>query len=289
MLTVPSWVLVLDIVPLGISRYRASRCLSGIVYFHRISDVKVGGASRRNLTIFQKLCGEEVFANVAVVTTRWDQEEEAVGMARLAELKSSPRLFKSVVAGGGSVVRHDGSYDSACRVLRRLISGTPKPLLIQHEMISEGKDVAETTAGQEFQHDIMQQVERHRKEMAELLEEIEQSRDASTLKELEEECQVLRARLVHWQTEARKLDGTSTELPPNISIINHSPSRPSNHLPVIGTTPDDWDRADEEEEMGQARGFRVCQNIKNWFVGLLVLVLAIIYLVFGPTRSRPET
>ncbi|KAJ7328483.1 hypothetical protein DFH08DRAFT_916705 [Mycena albidolilacea] len=157
-----------------VAEYRASRCLSGIVYFHRISDVKVGGTSRCNLTIFQKLCGEEVFANVAIVTTRWDQEDEAVGMARLAELKASPRLFKSVVAGGGSVVRHDGSCDSACRVLRRLISGTPKPLLIQREMISEGKDVAETTAGQEFQHDIMQQVERHQREMAELLEEIEQ-------------------------------------------------------------------------------------------------------------------
>ncbi|KAJ7821629.1 hypothetical protein B0H14DRAFT_2240931, partial [Mycena olivaceomarginata] len=143
-----------------------------IVYFHRISDVKVGGASKRNLTIFQKLCGEEVFANVAIVTTRWDQEDEAVGMARLAELKASPRLFKSVVAGGGSVVRHDGSYDSACRVLRHLISGTPKPLLIQREMITEGKDLAETTAGQEFQHDVMQQVERHRREMAELLEEM---------------------------------------------------------------------------------------------------------------------
>jgi phosphoribosylaminoimidazole carboxylase (NCAIR synthetase) len=156
-------------------------------------------------------------------------------------------------------------------------------------MISEGKDVAETTAGQEFQHDIMQQVERHRREMAELLEEIEQSRDASTLKELEEECQVLRARLVHWQTEARKLDGTSTELPPNTSIINHSPPRPStsNHLPVIGATSDDWDRTDEEEEMGQVRELRVRQNIKNCFVGLLVL--AIIYLVFGPTRARLET
>jgi hypothetical protein len=155
-------------------------------------------------------------------------------------------------------------------------------------MISEGKDLAETTAGQEFQHDIMQQVERHRREMAELLEEMEQSRDASTLKGLEEECQVLRARLVHWQTEARKLDGTSTELPPNPLIVNHSPSRPSNHLPVIGTAPDDWGRTDEEEELGQVRELCVPQNSKNWFVALS-LVLVIIYLVFGPMRARPET
>ncbi|KAF8126665.1 hypothetical protein K438DRAFT_1532196, partial [Mycena galopus ATCC 62051] len=155
-----------------VAEYRAGRCLSGIVYFHRISDVRVGGASRRNLTIFQKLCGEEVFANVAIVTTRWDQEHEAVGNKRLEQLKAGPRLFESVIAGGGSVERHDGSYDSACRVLRRLISGTPKPLLIQREMVSEGKGVAETTAGQELQHDILQQVERHRKEMTELLEEM---------------------------------------------------------------------------------------------------------------------
>lgn len=271
-------MLIPDIAPPGISRYRAGRCLNGIVYFHRISDVRVGGASRRNLTIFQKLCGEEVFANVAIVTTRWDQEDEAVGNERLAQLKAGPRLFESIIAGGGSVERHDGSYDSACRVLRRLISGTPKPLLIQREMVSEGKGVVETTAGQELQHDIVQQVERHRKELTELLEEMAQSRDASALKELEEECQVLRERIVHFQTEAGKLDGTSrtnmpeplapgilTELPPNPSIANHSPPQLSNRLPTVGTAPDDWDRT-VEGEMGQVRELRVGQNNEKWFV-----------------------
>jgi hypothetical protein len=145
-------------------------------------------------------------------------------------------------------------------------------------MVSEGKGVAETTAGQELQHDIVQQVERHRKEMTELLEEMAQSRDASALKELEEECQGLRERIVHFHTEAGKLDGTSRtnmpeplgpeismELPPNPSIAIHSPPQPSNRLPTVGTAPDDWDRT-VEGEMGQARELRVGQFNKKWFV-----------------------
>ncbi|KAJ6562430.1 P-loop containing nucleoside triphosphate hydrolase protein, partial [Mycena capillaripes] len=155
-----------------VAEYWAGRYLSGVLYFHRISDVRVGGASRRNLTMFKKLCGEEAFMNLAIVTTRWDEEDKAVGEARLTELETKPQLFKSILDGGGKIFQHNRSEISAHAILRHLIPKIAKPLLIQHEMAVEGRKVSETTAGQELQREVLQQMERHQKQMSELLEEI---------------------------------------------------------------------------------------------------------------------
>ncbi|KAF8727253.1 hypothetical protein AX14_007450 [Amanita brunnescens Koide BX004] len=159
------------------AEHQKGRKVNGILYFHRISDVRVGGTWKRNFTMFKKLCGEDAFNNVAIVTTRWDQETKEVANRRLAELKDKPQLFKTVIDGGAEIFKHDHrSEESARKIIRHLINKSPKALLIQREM-AEGKEVLETSAGQELQREIMEQTEKHRKEMAELLEEMEQTRD----------------------------------------------------------------------------------------------------------------
>ncbi|KAF7351667.1 P-loop containing nucleoside triphosphate hydrolase protein [Mycena sanguinolenta] len=88
------------------------------------------GTAAPNFNMFQKLCGEDALANVAIVTTWWDEEDEDVANARLEKLKTK----MSVVAGGAQVFRHDRSYPSACNILRYLVGMSPKPLPIQREM-----------------------------------------------------------------------------------------------------------------------------------------------------------
>ncbi|KAJ7922185.1 P-loop containing nucleoside triphosphate hydrolase protein [Mycena leptocephala] len=160
-----------------IADFFTAEWLSGIMYFHRISDVKMGGASKRNFTMFKKLCGEDAFENVAIVTTRWDEEDKAVGEARLAELRAKPQLYKSVLDGGVEIFQHDRSYTSALAILHHLLGKTPKSLLIQREMADEGKKLSETTAGQELEHEILEQVVRHHRELTGVLEEMTQIRD----------------------------------------------------------------------------------------------------------------
>ena len=165
--------------------------MNGILYFHRISDVRVGGTSKRNFTMFKKLCGENAFNNVAIVTTRWDKETEDIANKRLEELKTKPQLFKTVINGGAEIFRHDHhSKESGRRIIRHLINKAPKALLIQREM-AEGKDVLETSAGQELQREIIEQVEKHQKEIIELLEEMEQTHDDAGIEGLEEDLRSL--------------------------------------------------------------------------------------------------
>ncbi|KAF5354514.1 hypothetical protein D9757_013409 [Collybiopsis confluens] len=164
-----------------IAEYKVNRLLTGILYFHRISDVRMGGAAKRNLAMFQKLCGSNAFKNVAIVTTRWDKEEESIALARYNELSRKPQLFQPILEGGT-------------------------------EIVNERKHMVETAAGAELHRDIMEQVEAHQKELAELMEEMEKN-NGSDMSDLEGECQELRARMTHWYTEAEKLSDTKMVRP----------------------------------------------------------------------------
>lgn len=177
----------------------------------------MGGAARRNLTMFQKLCGPDAFKNVAIVTTRWDEEEKEIAESRLVELKKKP--FKDVLDGGGNIFRHDRSLQSAEKIITHLASKDAIFLLIQREMVDEHKGLAETAAGEELHREIMQQVEKHKKEMSELIEEMEQAhKDSNMLKDLENECIELRERMAHWKAESEKLASPNTQKSPNTGL-----------------------------------------------------------------------
>ncbi|KAJ8094228.1 hypothetical protein PM082_006766 [Marasmius tenuissimus] len=215
-----------------LAEYRAGRCLSGVMYFHRITDVRMGGASRRNFTMFQKLCGEEAFSNVAIVTTRWDLEEQEVAMARFEEMKSKPQLCRPIVDKGGSMFPHNRTPESANEIIRHLITGTsPVPLLIQREM-AEGMKLSETTAGRELEQEILKQVESNQRQVAEIIEEMEQIQDSTELEALEEDIRALRERATHWQTEAAKLSGPPLDPPAETHSIDFDGPLLDSQVPI---------------------------------------------------------
>jgi hypothetical protein len=205
----------------------------------------VGGTWKRNFTMFKKLCGEDAFNNVALVTTQWDQVTKEVADRRLDELKAKPQLFKPVMDGGAEIFKHDyRSEESGRKVIRHLINKAPKALLIQSEM-AEGKEVLDTSAGQELQREIMELMERHRKEMTELLEDIEQTRDEAGIEELEEELRALRDKMAHTQAESQKLAGVpngktspkASDFPLNSAFVATNVGSTSEQLGTKNTVP----------------------------------------------------
>jgi GTP-binding protein EngB required for normal cell division len=88
--------------------YAAHIKLSGIIYLHRISDVRMPGSARRNLLMFKKLCGDNALKNVILGTTMWDRVSESEGVAREEELTSTPDFWGWMVSQGSRVFRHTG-------------------------------------------------------------------------------------------------------------------------------------------------------------------------------------
>jgi len=79
--------------------------------------------------MFRSLCGTDSYQNIIVLTTFWDCVDSAKGVEREGQLKT--KAFEDIVAGGGRSMRHDGTAESARKVLEQII---PLPPDIREEM-----------------------------------------------------------------------------------------------------------------------------------------------------------
>lgn len=73
------------------------------------------GTTMRNLSIFKKLCGEDSFDNIVLITTRWDDIDEETGNARERQLEAG--YWKPVISRGSRVARFLGTPKSASELL----------------------------------------------------------------------------------------------------------------------------------------------------------------------------
>ena len=177
------------------SRYRENKRLHGVIYIQRITDVRMGGISRRNFAMFRALCGEPNLRSVALVTNMWGAVDPAVGAAREHELASDGLLFKPVLDAGARMLRHDNTLGSARAIVQTLITNVTgsAPLQIQREIVDEQKSLERTAAGEELKTPEIREAERRQEEerrrQREAAEAAMREREAQRRRELEAERQ----------------------------------------------------------------------------------------------------
>ncbi|KAJ7761969.1 P-loop containing nucleoside triphosphate hydrolase protein, partial [Mycena maculata] len=194
--------------------YENGKRLAGVIYMHRISDVRMGGISTRNFKMFRQLCGESSLKNVVIVTNMWGEVGLEVGEAREAELASDERFFKPVLDKGARLLRHDNNVASAQTILQYLIGNQPRALRIQRELVDQGKDISQTAAGEELNRELAEQIKRHLQEMVVLQKEMKEAireKDEETKKELEIETRKLQAEMARVQNDSLKLASDYTQ------------------------------------------------------------------------------
>ncbi|KAK7682497.1 hypothetical protein QCA50_014297 [Cerrena zonata] len=178
--------------------YKRRRVLSGVIYLHRITDRKLCGSSRKNLNVFRHLCGDDSLSNVAIVTNMWENVEPALGIAREKELASEETMFAPLITRGARMFRHDGSRTSALTVLDKLLVKIPIPLLIQKELVDEGRDITDTSAAREIDRELAKARQKYREELASIKARIEEALredDPETRQENEQDYEEVRRRL----------------------------------------------------------------------------------------------
>ena len=62
--------------------YQRDERLSGVLFLHSISAVRLTGGAKRNFAMFKKLCGQVCFPSVVLATTHWNETDLDVGTAR---------------------------------------------------------------------------------------------------------------------------------------------------------------------------------------------------------------
>ncbi|KAJ8517843.1 hypothetical protein ONZ45_g5020 [Pleurotus djamor] len=129
-----------------VDTYNEKITLSGILYFHRISDNRMAGTPLRNLGIFRELCGQDALKNVILTTTFWSDVAEVDGRSRETELIS--KYWRSMIVAGSRVSRFGRTHENAWEIIRDLYPVQQRrPLLIQVEMVDQGKLLSQTSAG----------------------------------------------------------------------------------------------------------------------------------------------
>jgi len=188
--------------------FERGNTLAGILYFHRISDFRMGGTQRRNFRMFRSLCGENALKNVVIVTNMWGGVEPEVGNAREAELRSEDIFFKPALDKGAQMARHENTISSAETIIRLVLNNHPLPLQIQKELVVEHKNIDETSAGQELSQELTDQIKKHEEDVRVLTEEMEQAareKDEETRDELEMETRRMREEIRRFEKEAKRL------------------------------------------------------------------------------------
>ena len=195
-------------------RYLQGATLAGILYFYRISDRRMTGTLRKNFSMFLKLCGENAFKNVVVVTNMWGDVKPHVGNAREVELKEKDIFFKPVLDKGAQMARHENTAPSAQRIIRLLLNNHPLPLRIQEELVIEGRSITETGAGEELNREYNAQIRKYRLEMEEAVREMQEAMGAENeelRKELEIKKQWMGEEVERFKKDSQRLESDFKE------------------------------------------------------------------------------
>jgi len=194
--------------------YERGKKLSGVIYMHRISDLRMGGISTRNFKMFRQLCGESTLRNVVIVTNMWNEVDREEQEAREAELAEDDRFFKPVLAKDARMLRHHNNIASAQVILRSLLKNQALAIQIQRELVDEGKDISQTAAGEVLNRELAEQMKRHNEQMAELKQEMGDAireKDEQTKKELEQATSELQAKITQAQKNSQRLESEYAE------------------------------------------------------------------------------
>lgn len=105
--------------------------LLGIIYLHRITDVRLSGSSSRGFKILQQLCPPESYEKIVLATTMWSDAEFSKGGLDAAKRREDQLWeyhWKPLFEGRSKMVRHHNTPESARRITE-LFLPTGKSLL----------------------------------------------------------------------------------------------------------------------------------------------------------------
>ncbi|KAI0342625.1 P-loop containing nucleoside triphosphate hydrolase protein [Trametopsis cervina] len=190
------------------SIYERGDRVHGVIYMHRISDFRITGGSRKTLRMIQHICGDEMFPNILLVTSMWDTVDQARGLAREAELRTDSDCFQPLLSGGARMARYENIPASGKEVVRLLFNNQPLPLLIQRELVDEGKVLVETRAGRSIVVEQDQLLSREAAELAEVRQALSEAvleGDARAKVELQEEKRELLRSMAQMEGERARL------------------------------------------------------------------------------------
>jgi len=150
--------------------------LGGVLYLHDISQKRFTGTARKNLSMFNHMCGEIALPNVVLCTTNWPTRNvDQASAEQQREHEFETVHWKTMTEKGSRVMRFYRTQETAAGVItgavRHLVADldpeNPLALEIQEELVDKKKYIPETKAAAELRY-TLNEVIAMQKKMAEL-------------------------------------------------------------------------------------------------------------------------
>ncbi|KDN34462.1 hypothetical protein RSAG8_12439, partial [Rhizoctonia solani AG-8 WAC10335] len=209
-----------------IKAYESKYKIVGLLYVHKISDTRVGGASFRHMNMFKALCGSDAFKNVVYVTNMWSKPPTEDEVLREDELRHSDEFFGKPLANGAQMARHNNTPESALDIIRKILGRGQVVTKLQRQLVDDKIPLEETAVGLVIGKDLEDDLLKQQKEMNELKAEKEKAlgtNDQNWLSRLEtqeertrnKEQQLIAQLQALKANKAKRLDTTSQQIRAN--------------------------------------------------------------------------
>ena len=153
--------------------YRSNIPLHGIIYLHRITDIRMKGSARKNLIMFKQLCGTDALKKVILVTTMWDKVSSDEAVMREKELIDTPEFWGWMLGKGSSCHRHNNTERSARDIVHLLAHhNAPIATELQRQLVDEKRTLDQTSAGRELQSEMLKEKEKWAKERRDIEQQL---------------------------------------------------------------------------------------------------------------------
>ncbi|KAF6821449.1 hypothetical protein CPLU01_12479 [Colletotrichum plurivorum] len=163
--------------------YKHDVKLHGIIYLHRITDIRMTGSGMRNLSMFRKLCGPDALEHVVLATAMWENEKPQMANEREEMLRTKSEYWGDMIANGSTMLRHENNRQSAMRLIDHFVNKPAEVattvLDLQKEMVDESKTLAMTGAGQSVDGGLLKQSERYERILADLQQDLADARQSN--------------------------------------------------------------------------------------------------------------
>ncbi|OAQ58751.1 50S ribosome-binding GTPase domain-containing protein [Pochonia chlamydosporia 170] len=167
--------------------YNHKKYPDSVIYVSKITETRFMGHARKNLDLFEEVCGTDSMEMVTLLTTMWDTAGQ-VPPTRISDFESREeelitKYWNEMIQQGAKPRRSDNTRDSLLPILDQCIArraqlqeqGRTHPALqLQTELVEDNRKLIDTSAGSLLAHEFRQtekRLENHKERLSKYLEE----------------------------------------------------------------------------------------------------------------------
>jgi len=200
-----------------VASYEKDIKLTGILYLHRITDVRMSGTAFQTLRMFGKLCGDKAASRVIFVTTMWDktstrqgeQKEKEQRQREQREKELKENYWRPMLELGARTDRFFQNKENCAQdIIKRLLdlpASEAIPTLLQEETVDQHRAVFETTAAKGLYSQMQTLLSHHKAGLENLQEAAKRVENPQMLAELQKEEARVQSELDRTFADSRKL------------------------------------------------------------------------------------